>query len=80
MGGGEANNVKFAAGEKTEFTFPFALRYRSSDDPGNAVFVDLGQKCGIDGRPKSDIKVDYKLTVRNLSVLVKRLDPDLQWK
>lgn len=64
MGGGEAENIEFKSRSLTNFTFPFALTYKSSDDPGSQVFVDLGSKCGIGGGPRSDITVKYKITVR----------------
>ena len=64
MGGGEAENIKFPSNTQTDFTFPFALSYKSSDDPGSQVFVDLGSKCGIGGGTRSDITVKYKITVR----------------
>ena len=63
MGGGEANDINFKSGEQTEFTFPFSLKYKSSDDPGNQVFIDLGTKCGLGGGARSDITVKYKITV-----------------
>ncbi|KAJ3519797.1 hypothetical protein NMY22_g13036 [Coprinellus aureogranulatus] len=77
MGGGEAENIEIKSRELTEFTFPFALRYRSSDDPENKVFVDLGSKCGIGGGPRSDITVKYKITV-GIRFLVVVVSPVIQ--
>lgn len=74
VGGGEANDIVFASGEHTNFTFPFQLSYRSADDPGSAVFIDLGEKCGIGGTTrKQDISVDYKLSlaIRILLITIK---------
>ncbi|RXW18727.1 hypothetical protein EST38_g7125 [Candolleomyces aberdarensis] len=72
MGGGEANDINFKSGTETSFTFPFSLRYRSSDDPGNQVFIDLGTKCGLGGGQKSDITVKYRITlgIRFLLVVI----------
>lgn len=65
MGGGESRNVKFPSEALTNFTFPFAVTYKGSNDPGSAVFVDLGRKCGLVGDSRSNIIVNYKITVRS---------------
>ncbi|KAF6763944.1 hypothetical protein DFP72DRAFT_873826 [Ephemerocybe angulata] len=77
MGGGESNNIEFKSNEHTNFTFPFALQYKSSNDPGSAVFVDLGTKCGLGGGPKSDIKVKYKITL-GIRFLIITISPVIQ--
>ncbi|KAH6918377.1 hypothetical protein BKA70DRAFT_1247022 [Coprinopsis sp. MPI-PUGE-AT-0042] len=66
VGGGEARDIEFKSGEETDFTFPFALSYKSTDDPGSAVFADLGQKCGFSGERRQNIVINYKLTVESL--------------
>jgi len=63
MGGGESRNVKFPSEALTNFTFPFAVTYKGSNDPGSAVFVDLGRKCGLVGDSRSNIIVNYKITL-----------------
>jgi len=74
VGGGESNDIVFKSGEQTDFTFPFKLSYRSADDPGSAVFIDLGERCGVDGRPKRDLSVNYKLTL-GIKILVITISP-----
>ncbi|KAG2020080.1 hypothetical protein CC2G_005460 [Coprinopsis cinerea AmutBmut pab1-1] len=63
VGGGESRDIVFKSGEETDFTFPFKLSYRTADDPGNRVFVDLGTKCGVGGGRRENISVNYKLTL-----------------
>lgn len=84
MGGGEARNIEFKSGEQTNFTFPFALAYRAADDPGSAVFADLGQKCGFGDSRRQNIVINYKLTVGALSsmtfVQIRLTFPSLELK
>jgi len=63
IGGGYAANIKFNSDTQTNFTFPFSLRYKTSDDPKSAVILDLASKCGVGGNARSDITVDYKITL-----------------
>jgi hypothetical protein len=70
VGGGELRNVDIKSDDQTNVTFPFALSYRSADDPGSAVFADLGQKCGFGGGRRQNIVVNYRLTVKHISLIV----------
>ncbi|EPQ58313.1 hypothetical protein GLOTRDRAFT_72623 [Gloeophyllum trabeum ATCC 11539] len=72
IGGGQENNIVFDAGKTTNFTFPFTIAYKASDDPTQAVLSDIAQKCGFGGGAKSNLVVDYKLTLglRTLAVTV----------
>ncbi|KAF8163487.1 hypothetical protein B0H34DRAFT_325584 [Crassisporium funariophilum] len=63
VGGGYASNIVFKSTSQTNFTFPFALTYNSTQDPRSAVILDLASKCGVSGGAKSNIKVNYKITL-----------------
>ncbi|KAK0503426.1 hypothetical protein EDD18DRAFT_1137798 [Armillaria luteobubalina] len=71
IGGGTSSNINFASHSETNFTFPFAIEYSQSNDPNNAILLDLLSKCGILGT-KSNLDVNYKITlsVRILMVTV----------
>jgi hypothetical protein len=62
IGGGDSKNIVIKSNQQTNFTFPFAINYKTSLDPRNLILVDLATKCGVLGA-KSDITVDYKITV-----------------
>jgi hypothetical protein len=64
LGGGRQNNLVFKAYETTQFDFPFTITYRRSMDPGNRILTDLAKRCGFSGGTKSDIEVQYSITVR----------------
>ncbi|TFK30123.1 hypothetical protein FA15DRAFT_663486 [Coprinopsis marcescibilis] len=63
VGGGESRDIVFKARERTDVEFPFALRYRAADDPGQAVFVDIGGRCGVGGGQRQNLNIKYKLTL-----------------
>ncbi|KAF8077847.1 hypothetical protein FPV67DRAFT_1463211 [Lyophyllum atratum] len=62
IGQGISNNVVFRANHLTNWTFPFAINYRTTDDPQRLILQDLAGKCGVGG-PKSNINVDYRITL-----------------
>lgn len=65
IGGGEMNKIDFRSHTQTNFTFPMALQYNISADPGFNILIDLAKKCGIvPGTSASDVTVNYKITVR----------------
>jgi len=62
IGQGISNNVVFNANQQRNWTFPFALNYKTTNDPQGLILTDLAAKCGVGG-PKSNINVDYKITL-----------------
>lgn len=70
MGGGIANNIDFKSRAQTNFTFPFMLTYNSTQAEANAIFSDLASKCGLTGGAKSNLNINYKITVSVSNVLV----------
>lgn len=77
VGGGKATDIVFKSGEETDFTFPFALSYSQVNDPGAAVFAELGQKCGFGGGPRQNIVINYKLTL-GIKILLITLTPVIE--
>ena len=74
VGGGIANNIDFKSRSQTNFTFPFVLTYNSTQAEASAIFSDLATKCGVTGGAKSNLNINYKITVsdscqRNVGVL-----------
>lgn len=63
MGGGIATNIDFKSRSQTNFTFPFTLSYNNSEAESNAIFSDLANKCGVTGGTKSNLNINYKITV-----------------
>jgi len=63
VGGGQINNLVFHSHTTTTFTFPLQLTYNLADDPSLSILTDLVTKCGILGGQKSNIVVDYDITV-----------------
>jgi len=63
IGGGEASNIEFKTNSQTNFTFPFSLNYNSTADPKGAIILDLATKCGVNGGAKTNINVNYKITL-----------------
>lgn len=66
LGNGEEDNIKINSNQQTNFTFPFALKYITADDPSKAVLTDLASKC-VGGQ---DLKINYKITVSIPSFLL----------
>jgi len=75
IGGGSLSNVVFKSGENTNITFPFAVNYKTSADPGGKILSDLATKCGS----KSDVTVNYKITV-GIRILFVTASPVIQNK
>ena len=63
IGGGQQNDITFNAHSQTNFTFPFEITYKKDLDPSNKILVDIATKCGFIGGSKSQITVDYKISV-----------------
>jgi len=63
IGGGSQGDIDFKSHTQTNFTFPFAIVYKQSQDPGSRILTDLATKCGFLGAPKTKIKVNYKITL-----------------
>ncbi|KAF9475838.1 hypothetical protein BDN70DRAFT_923702 [Pholiota conissans] len=75
IGDGSANNIVFKSRSETNFTFPFALKYNSTADTGNAVILDIASKCGVNGSgQKQNIVVNYKITL-GIRILLITISP-----
>ncbi|KAF9469167.1 hypothetical protein BDZ94DRAFT_360972 [Collybia nuda] len=74
IGEGIAKDVVFKSNSQTNWTFPFAINYRTNLDPQSRTLVDLAQKCGINGS-KSNISVNYKITQLGLRILFITVSP-----
>ena len=65
LGGGIAKNIKLKSESHSEFDFPISIVYKQSQDIGSRVVNDLAVKCGaLPGTTKSNLVVNYKITVR----------------
>lgn len=74
IGGGVLNNINFPSHSDTSFLFPFAINYTESIDPNKKIIQDIAVKCGFIGNSKSDIPVNYKLTLK-LKILGLTISP-----
>ncbi|KAG6884604.1 hypothetical protein C0992_006038, partial [Termitomyces sp. T32_za158] len=61
VGEGDSKNVVFKANQLTNWTFPFNITYKSTDDPQGLIIRDLASRCGVNG-PKSNVEVNAKIT------------------
>ncbi|KAF7294834.1 LEA-2 domain-containing protein [Mycena indigotica] len=61
VGGGTASDISIASNKETNFTFPFAIDYKTSSDPSNKILLDIATRCGILGGAKSSLTVRYKI-------------------
>ncbi|KAH0583758.1 hypothetical protein J132_00769 [Termitomyces sp. J132] len=73
VGEGDAKNVVFKANQLTNWTFPFTITYKTTDDPQGRIIQDLGSKCGATG-PKSNIDVTYTITLA-IRILIITVSP-----
>ncbi|KAG8695953.1 hypothetical protein FRC09_008831 [Ceratobasidium sp. 395] len=74
IGGGTLNNINFPSHSDTNFLFPFSINYTEAIDPNKTIIKDIAVKCGFIGNTKSDIPVNYKLTLK-LKVLGLTISP-----
>lgn len=74
IGGGNATDITFRSHSQTNFTFPFTIAYQKSLDPNNKILVDIATKCGFIGGSRSQITVNYKITL-GLKVLFITISP-----
>ena len=72
MGGGITKNIDFKSRSQTNFTFPFTLSYNSSQAEASAIFSDLASKCGVSGGAKSNLIINYKISV-SIGILVSEI-------
>jgi len=63
VGGGTETDIIFHSHSQTNFTFPFTISYKKSLDPSNKILVDIATKCGFIGGSKTQITVDYKISL-----------------
>ena len=59
----------------TTIKFPFAINYTTTIDPNGAILTDLANKCGFLGNAKTNLKVNYVLTLK-----LKVRPAGLQWR
>ncbi|EIN07222.1 hypothetical protein PUNSTDRAFT_53598 [Punctularia strigosozonata HHB-11173 SS5] len=76
VGGGSKKNIDFEAHSNKTFDFPISLEYTLADDPNSAILADLATKCGFIGGSKSDITVDYDITL-GLRILFITVSPQI---
>ncbi|ESK94525.1 epressed protein [Moniliophthora roreri MCA 2997] len=76
LGSGRLDNVNLASGRETNFTFPFQIEYKLSDDPNLRALLDIGNKCGITSDQKSNLDVQYKITV-GLQIIAATVNPSI---
>lgn len=76
LGNGVLNDVKFPSGRETNFTFPFEINYQFSDDPSLKGLLDIAQKCGITGNSKSNLNIQYKITI-GLQIIAATINPSI---
>jgi len=76
VGSGNANNVVFGSDAETNFTFPFAINYQTSLDPSGKILLDIAEKCGILSPTKSDLQVQYKITL-GVQILFVTVSPSI---
>ncbi|KAF7363548.1 LEA-2 domain-containing protein [Mycena sanguinolenta] len=76
VGGGTAKNIVLGSHAETNFTFPFTINYSTSLDPQNHILVDIAEKCGIIGGTKTDLTVDYKITL-SVQILFLTISPSI---
>ncbi|CAE6429303.1 unnamed protein product [Rhizoctonia solani] len=64
IGGGVLENINFPSHSDTTFLFPFSINYTEAIDPNRKIIQDIAVKCGFIGNSKSDIPVNYRLTLK----------------
>ncbi|CAE6436798.1 unnamed protein product [Rhizoctonia solani] len=64
IGGGVLENINFPSHSDTTFLFPFSINYTEAIDPNRKIIQDIAVKCGFIGNSKSDIPVNYSLTLK----------------
>jgi len=74
VGGGTATNIDFKSRSLTNFTFPFTLSYNSSENQADAIISDIASKCGASGGTKSNLEVNYEITL-GIHILVATVSP-----
>jgi hypothetical protein len=63
VGGGDLSNVHINSQATTNISFPFQIIYNPEQDTAQAILSDIAAKCGLLGGPKSQLTVDYDLTL-----------------
>ncbi|KIJ69260.1 hypothetical protein HYDPIDRAFT_105862 [Hydnomerulius pinastri MD-312] len=63
IGGGQQNDVTFSSHSNKNFTFPFSIEYNTTMPSSSLILADLLTKCGANGATKSDITVNYDITL-----------------
>ncbi|CAG8616552.1 18955_t:CDS:10 [Dentiscutata erythropus] len=77
IGGGNLTNVNIPSKSNTTINFPFTINYDASIDPGFSILLDIATKCGLTGGNKTQLEIDYTLTL-SFNVLFIPLSPSFQ--
>ncbi|KAF9227652.1 hypothetical protein BS17DRAFT_774096 [Gyrodon lividus] len=76
IGGGQQNDVTFPSHTNKNFTFPFSVEYTTTLPSSGQILTDLLDKCGVGGTAKTDITVDYDITL-GLRILFFTVSPTI---
>jgi len=76
IGNGTANDIVISSNAQTNFTFPFGIDYSTSLDPKGLILLDLAEKCGVLGGAKTNLDVNYKITL-GLQILFVTISPSI---
>jgi len=74
VGGGERDNIVFAANSETTFNFPISIDYTQAKDPNSAILTDIASRCGFTGSAKKQIMVKYTITLK-INILAITVSP-----
>lgn len=74
VGGGNQSDVTFPSHTNKTITFPFTVAYTTTMPSSAQILADLATKCGLTGGTKSDITLDYDITL-GLRVLFFTVSP-----
>ncbi|KAI6045683.1 hypothetical protein EDC04DRAFT_2559012 [Pisolithus marmoratus] len=74
IGGGNQSDVTFPSHTNKTITFPFSVAYTTTMPSSAQILADVASKCGLTGGAKSDITIDYDITL-GLRVLFFTISP-----
>ncbi|KAK7467246.1 hypothetical protein VKT23_004303 [Stygiomarasmius scandens] len=76
IGQGSKDDIVFPSNSNSSTTFPFNIDYEFADDPNYAVLLDMATKCGVLGGTKSDLTINYKISI-GLRILIVNISPSV---
>ncbi|KIK30928.1 hypothetical protein PISMIDRAFT_669858 [Pisolithus microcarpus 441] len=74
IGGGNLSDVTFPSHTNKTITFPFSVVYSTTMPSSAEILANLATQCGLTGGTKSDITIDYDITL-GLRVLFFTVSP-----